>query len=180
MSGRSQFPGNRIPANRINSVARNLLGILPGANLSQATDVNFVGGGTVLQDSNQADIRYDHNISDNDKLFARYTYFGSHLDNPPVFGKEAGGAAVGSLSPQTGDYRSQHAAVNYTRTLSPTLLSELRLGFLRFRLNGFQSDAGLMTNDKVGIPNINTDDILTQGLAGINVRARSEPGLWVY
>lgn len=168
--GRMQFPGNRIPASRINSVANNLLGILPRANLSQATDVNFVGGGTVAQDTNQWDVRWDYNIGDRDKVFARYTYFGSHLDNPPVFGKEAGGAAVGSLSPQTGDYRSQHAAVNYTRSFSPSLLTEVRLGFLRFRLDGFQSDAGLMTNDKVGIPNINTSDILTQGLAGINVQ----------
>jgi hypothetical protein len=118
-AGRTQFPGNRIPANRINPVARNLLAILPRANLSQATDVNFVGGGTVLQDTNQWDIRYDYNISDKDKVFARYTYFGSHLENPPVFGKEAGGLAVGSLSPQTGDYRSQHTAVNYTRTFTP-------------------------------------------------------------
>jgi hypothetical protein len=168
--GRTVFPGNRIPANRINPVARNLLAILPRANLNQATDVNFVGGGTVLQDTNQWDLRYDYNITDKDKVFARYTYFGSHLDNPPVFGKEAGGLAVGSLSPQTGDYRSQQAAVNYTRTFTPSLLSELRLGFIRFRLDGFQSDAGLMTNDKVGIPGINTADILTQGLAGINVQ----------
>lgn len=169
-AGRTQFPGNRIPASRINPVARNLLNILPGANLSQATDVNYVGGGTVQQDSNQGDVRFDYNIGDNDKVFARYTYFGSHLDNPPVFGKEAGGLAVGSLSPQTGDYRSQHAAVNYTRTFTPTLLSELRAGFLRFRLDGYQSDAGLQTNNKVGIPGINSDDILTQGLAGINVQ----------
>jgi hypothetical protein len=169
-AGRTQFPGNRIPASRINPVARNLLSILPSANLSQATDVNFVGGGTVLQDTNQWDVRYDYNISDKDKVFARYTYFGSHLDNPPVFGKEAGGLAVGSLSPQTGDYRSQQTAVNYTRTITPTLLSEVRLGFIRFRLDGFQSDAGLMTNDKVGIPGINSADILTQGLAGINVQ----------
>lgn len=169
-NGRTQFAGNRIPSNRINPVARNLLGILPGANLSQATDVNFVGGGTVSQDNNQWDTRFDYNISDNDKVFARYTYFGSHLDNPPVFGKEAGGAAIGSLSPQTGNYRSQQAAMNYTRAFSSNLLSELRLGFIRFRLDGFQSDAGLMTNDKVGIPNINTSDILTQGLAGINVQ----------
>ena len=169
-AGRTQFPGNRIPTSRLNPVARNLLGILPSANLSQATDVNYVGGGTVLQDTNQWDVRFDYNMSETDKLFVRYTYFGSHLDNPPVFGKEAGGLAVGSLSPQTGDYRSQHVALNYTHTFTPTLLTEVRTGLLRFRLDGYQSDAGLNTNDKVGIPGINTDDILTQGLAGINVQ----------
>ncbi|MGH9629988.1 MAG: carboxypeptidase regulatory-like domain-containing protein, partial [Bryobacteraceae bacterium] len=97
-AGRQQFAGNRIPANRINPVARNLLELLPRANLSQATDVNFVGGGTVKQDSKQGDVRFDYNISDSDKLFVRYTLFTSQLDNPPVFGKVAGGLAVGSLS----------------------------------------------------------------------------------
>ncbi len=169
-ANRAQFPNNSIPASRINPVARNLLNILPRANLSQATDVNFVGGGTVIQDSNQADVRFDYNISDADKVFLRYTYFGSHLDNPPVFGKEAGGLAAGSLSPQTGDYRSQQAAVNYTHTFTPNLLTEVRAGLIRFRLDGFQADAGLKTNDKVGIPGINTSDKLTEGLAGINVQ----------
>lgn len=168
-SGRLPFPGNVIPANRINSVARNLLSILPRANLSQAPDVNYVAGGTVQQDNNQSDVRLDYNLSDSDKLFARYTYFGSRLDNPPVFGKEGGGLAVGSLSPQTGNYRSQQAALNYTHTFGPSLLTEMRAGLVRFRLDGFQSDAGLKTNDKVGIPGINTSDILTQGLAGITI-----------
>ena len=169
-AGRTQFPNNSIPAGRINPVARNLLNILPRANLSQAPDVNYVGIGTVIQDSNQADVRFDYNISDADKVFLRYTYFGSHLDNPPVFGKEAGGLAAGSLSPQIGDYRSQHAAVNYTRSFTPNLLTEVRAGLIRFRLDGFQADAGLKTNDKVGIPGINTNDKLTEGLAGINVQ----------
>lgn len=169
-AGRTQFPNNSIPASRISPTARNLIGILPRANISQATDVNFSGIGTVIQDTNQGDVRFDHHINDSNKLFARYTYFGSHLDNPPIFGKEAGGLAAGSLSPQVGDYRSQHAAVNYTRVFNPNLLTEVRAGFIRFRLDGYQADAGLMTNDKVGIPRINTSDKLTQGLAGINVQ----------
>lgn len=169
-SGRTQFPNNAIPSSRISPVARNLINILPKANLGQVTDVNFAGFGTVIQDTNQADVRYDYNISDSNKLFARYTYFGSHLDNPPIFGKEAGGLAAGSLSPQLGDYRSQQAAVNYTRVFNPNLLTEVRAGFLRFRLNGYQADAGLKTNDKVGIPGINSNDVLTQGLAGMNVQ----------
>jgi len=77
--------------------------------------------------------------------------------------------AVGSLSPETGHYRSQQAAVNYTHTFSGSLLTEVRAGLVRFRLDGFQADAGLKTNDKVGIPGINTTDILTQGLAGMTI-----------
>src|SRR5438034_2751118 len=99
---------NVICPDRISPVATKILGLLPQANLSQATDVNYAGGGTVLFNQDQFDIRHDWNISDQDKFFARYTYFSAFLDNPPLFGKKAGGPAIGGLSPQTGDFRSQH------------------------------------------------------------------------
>jgi len=167
-AGRSLFPNNTIPQSRISPVARNLLDLLPAPNLGQGTELNFAGGGSVAQDTEQWDVRSDYNIGDKAKMFGRYTLMESELLNPALFGV-AGGPAIGSLSPQTGDFRSQSAALNYTRTFDPTLLTEVRLGFTRFRLDGFQIDAGRRTNDEVGIPNINTDDILTQGLAGINV-----------
>jgi hypothetical protein len=172
-SGRQQFSCdgrlNVICPSRFSPVAVNLLALLPRANLNQNTDVNFVGSGTEVFDQNQIDTRYDYNITSQDRLFARYTYFGAHLDNPPIFGRKAGGPAVGGLSPQTGDFRSQQVAVNYTHTFSGGFLAELRLGFMRFRLDGLQADVGLNTNTEVGIPGINTSDPLTQGLAGINV-----------
>jgi Carboxypeptidase regulatory-like domain len=172
-TGRLQFSCNGvlnvICPDRINPVAKNLLGLLPRANLSQETDVNFVGGGTTLFDQDQFTIRFDANLSDKDKFFGRYTYLETLLDNPPLFGTKAGGLAVGGLSPQTGDTRSQHIALNYTHTFGASLLAEGRLGLVRFRLDGYQADADLRTNDEVGIPNINTGDRLTGGLAGIDV-----------
>lgn len=160
---------NVICANRISPVATKLLALLPGANLNQATDVNYAGGGTAAYDTDQFDIRYDWNISDQDKFFVRYTYLSSLLLNPPLFGAVAGGPAVGGLSPETADTRSQQVALNYTRTFSPTLLGEFRFGLVRFRLDGYQADADLRTDDDVGIPGINTGDRLTGGLAGIGI-----------
>lgn len=160
---------NIIPLNRISPVATNLLALLPTANINQNTSTNFAGGGSKLFNTDQFDVRVDWNISDSDKFFARYTYLGTLLDNPPLFGVVAGGIAVGGLSPQTGDTRSQHAALNYTHTFGPTLLTEVRVGAIRFRLTGWQSDSMLKTNDLVGIPGINTDDRRTGGLAGIDV-----------
>ncbi len=172
-TGRQQFSCNGvlnvICPDRISPVAQKLLGLLPRANLSQATDVNFAGGGTTLFDSDQFDVRHDWNVSDKDKFFARYTYLSTLLNNPPLFGTAAGGPAVGGLSPQTGNTRSQSVALNYTHTFSPSLLAEVRFGGARFRLDGFQADAGLKTDDQVGILGINTGDRLTGGLAGIGV-----------
>lgn len=160
---------NVICPSRFSPVAQKLLGLLPGPNLSQGTDVNYAGGGTALFDTDQFDVRYDWNISDRDKFFVRYTFLRSLLDNPPLFGAVAGGPAVGGLSPETADTRSQQVALNFTHTFSPSLLGEVRLGVARFRLDGYQADSNLKTDDQVGIPGINTGSPLTGGLAGIGV-----------
>ena len=160
---------NIIPVSRISPVAVNLLALLPEPNLSQGYDQNYNKGIVATKNRNQFDLRYDWNISDSDKFFARYTYFGAFFDNPGVFGRVASGPAVIGGSPIIAYYRDQSAALNYTHTFGPSLLAEFRLGWLRHRLDERPGDAGLRTNDAVGIPNINTDDISTQGLAGMNV-----------
>jgi carboxypeptidase family protein/TonB-dependent receptor-like protein len=174
-TGRTQFSNgsvmNVIPPDRIDSVAKNLLGILPSPNAgaADATDNNFVGGIHEIFNQWQVDTRSDINLSDKNKFFARYSMFKAHLENPPLFGVEAGGPSGGGLSPEVGDFTNQHAAINWTHTFGPTLLMEVRGGVSRFRLDAFQADSKLQTNNKVGIPNINTGDPLTGGLAGISV-----------
>jgi hypothetical protein len=172
-SGRQQFSCNGrlnvICPERINPVSRKLLELLPRPNLNQSTDLNFAGAGSSKVNQDQFDVRFDWNIRDADKFFARYTYFSAFQDNPPLFGPQAIGPAVGGLSPQTGDFRSQHVSLNFTHTFSPTLLTEARAGVVRFRLDGFQYDADLSTNDEVGIQGINDGNRLNGGLAGMNV-----------
>ena len=160
---------NVICPDRINPVAQNLLAILPKANVSQNTDNNYNGSTKESFNQNQVDTRGDVNISDTNKVFARYSIFKAHLSNPPLFGAEAGGPSSGGLSPEVGDFTNQHGAINWTHTFTPNLLMEARGGVSRFRLDAFQADSQLETNNKVGIPNIHTGDPLTGGLAGITV-----------
>ena len=178
-SQRTQFVNNTVPQSRVHPVASNLMNLLPRANLNQGIDVNFIGSGKVVTNTAQADVRVDAGLSDKDTAFARYSLSDVFLFNPSLFGRVAGGQALGSLSPQTGDFFSQHMSSNWTHTFGPTFLTEVRGGFSRFTLDGFQADAGLFTNDEVGIPNINTDDILTQGLAGIDVRSGGVGAWWM-
>jgi hypothetical protein len=166
---------NVICPDRIDPVARNLLGILPTPNAGTGTDNNYVGTTHEVFNQWQADSRGDVNISDKDKVFARYSMFKAHLENPPLFGVEAGGPSGGGLSPETGDFTNQHGAINWTHTFGSTLLMEARFGVSRFRLDALQADSQLETNNKVGIPNINTGDPLTGGLAGITVNGPVGP-----
>jgi hypothetical protein len=172
-TGRLPFSCNGVtnvicPA-RIDPVSKNLLALLPRANINQSTDLNYVASVKELFRQNSFDLRGDWNISDKDKFFGRYSYFSTYLNNPPLFGVEAGGPTQGGLSPEIANSLSQHAALNYTHTFGSNLLTEVRGGVVRFHLDALQLDSGLQTNTKVGIPNINTGDPRTGGLAGINI-----------
>ena len=164
---------NMIPSTAVNPVSVNLLSFLRGQLGNKFVDqtkpeVNFAGSTSLLFDQDQADARYDWNISEVNKIFLRYTYFSALLNNPPLFGL-AGGPAAGGLNAETAHYRDQLVGLNYTHTFSPTLLTEARFGIVRFALQGYQFDKGHKTDDEVGIKGINTDDPLTQGLAGITI-----------
>ena len=174
-AGRQQFSYggalNVIDPARLDPVAKNLLAILPLPNTGtgDATNNNYNGSLHEVFNQWQVDTRGDINISDKDKFFARYSMFKTNLANPPLFGVEAGGPSGGSLSPEIAHSTEQQAAINWTHTLTASLLSEVRFGASRFRLDAFQADSALQTNNKVGIPNINTGDPLSGGLAGITV-----------
>ena len=171
-SGRQQIScggiANVICPSRISPVAENLLNLLPRPNVNQSTDNNYVGNVKELFNQNEFDLRGDWNISSHDMFFARYSYFSTYLNSPPLFGI-AGGPTQGGLSPEVATSTSQQGALNYTHTFGGGLLSEFRAGVVRFHLSALQYDAGSETNNKVGIPGINTGSPLTDGLAGINI-----------
>jgi hypothetical protein len=169
-TGRAQFSCNGalnvICPDRISPVATKLLDLLPHANISQDTDLNYVGSGKVKFRTDQFDVRWDWDIGDRDKLFVRNTYLYSFLYNPPLFGVVAGGPPVGGLASEAVPTYDDGVALNYTHTFGPNLLAEFRGGLLRWHLLGFQTDADLKTNDEVGIPGLNLGGKITGGLAG--------------
>jgi hypothetical protein len=173
-TGRTQFSyggvANIIPPSRIDPVAKNLLGLLPTTGfINTGTDNNWAGTVPTTFNTYQFDSRVDYNISDKNKIFVSYSFFQDLFINGSILGTVAGGAAAAAGAAETGHTREQHNAINWTHTFSPNLLTEARLGFNRFRLDAYQADSGLETDNKVGIPNINTGSPTTGGLAGITV-----------
>ncbi|MBP7865386.1 MAG: TonB-dependent receptor [Acidobacteria bacterium] len=114
--------------------------------------------------SDQFDIRIDHNFSENDNMFGRFswardhTIMGSKLPLPLYAGWGSGDNSGNTWG----------AALGETHIFSPSLVNEFRAGFHRVHLGWFPTNYGIMAADEIGIPGVNFDD-LTSGMPLINV-----------
>src|SRR5262245_4772974 len=129
---RLPFPGNIIPANRISSLARTLKGLtaLPTNDKNPNIDSNFLRFYPNNTDNNKLTLKGDYNFSERDRLSVRYTrntrtsvvaggVYGTPIDADAGVGTSRVDTAV------------QNSSINYTRTFSPTLLTEVLVGVQR-------------------------------------------------
>ena len=172
-SGRTQFPGNIIPTNRLNPIAVKILALLPTAGSTNGTNYvnNYVGTASTRFDTNQYSARMDAFLTDKTRAFVRYIYFGSDLYAPGVYGQLAGGASLGVGGGVGGDSvgNNQDVAANYSHIFSPDLLFDARFGWSRYGVNNLQPDDHLNTDTQVGLSGINDGSLTQSGLSTINI-----------
>ncbi len=120
------FPGNRIPAARISSVARNILPLLPTP-IDNGLFNNYISVGRAAADSNQYNLKLDHAFSDRNRVngFFNRDYL-LQSDAETIAGPTTPGRATGS---QNTIARASHDLI-----LSPTVLNHLNVGFTRYRV----------------------------------------------
>lgn len=168
--GRTQFPNNIIPANRLSPITQRLAALLPDPNTPDPTlfSRNYTKSGSFISDTDATDGRIDYNLNENTRMFTRYTFLRSVYDAPPIFGNVLGGTGFGPQA-EVGGTRTQNLSFTLTRVLRPNLVGEFRFGFTRFRSNLAQTDIGLNTAQEIGIPGINKgNDPFTDGLPQMN------------
>lgn len=127
---RDPFPGNRIPSSLLDPVALKLLAFYPLPNASGApfTGVgNYVTSPSDRNDTDAVDVRADHVLSQNHRLFGRVSLNKSNYFTPGPFPNVASPGASSKLD----TYR--HVVLDYSWTVSPTSVVELRGGFNRAR-----------------------------------------------
>ncbi|MDX2178464.1 MAG: TonB-dependent receptor [Bryobacteraceae bacterium] len=127
---RTAFPGNRIPADRIDPVARNVLAYYPQPNqagLPGTRQQNFYNAGSAAVDTNNYDLRIDHNLSERQRIFGRISRRYSFNGPPQLFPGETG-AAEGRIN--LNDWGT-NAVFDYANTLTGSSILNLRLSFAR-------------------------------------------------
>jgi len=171
---RQLFPGNMIPANRIDPVARNILQIFALPNLLGQTN-NFRLNTLSVQHEDQYDGRVDHTFSEKDGIFARYTQGSSDVTYPSALPIEKGGV-LNSLA-YSGSNRLNHApslqaTVQEVHSFTPALVNQAALGYTRFYLRVTPIDLGNNTSDKLGLTGSNTSYVAS-GLASFSLSGYS-------
>lgn len=127
---RDTFAGNVIPLSRFDAVAVNAMKYYPQPNTSGnpiTNQNNYTNSGPAGINIDQFDVRIDHNISNSQKFFARYSHRRNE-DVPPIFFPKDLTIAEGRVIQQD---RVRGAVADYTHTLSPTTVLSARLGFAR-------------------------------------------------
>src|SRR5215510_6754047 len=163
---RQQFPNNVIPQNRWDPVTARLINAYP-LPTSTALVNNLVTAPTRAQDWDQYDVRVDHNHSERNTFFTRYSWSKTVTTNPFTFAAvQLPGLpkAVGLGNEDTfacaSTLRAHHAVINWVHVLSPQMILDLRAGYARFQLDFTQAD--VEANDqlgvKLGVPNANQQE----------------------
>ena len=168
---RAQFPGNKIPASRISSVALKVLSYMPPPNC--ITPNNTYSSNNWCDPANSDEDHYhnilakvDHNINEKNHVFFRYGGY-NRSENRPFNGIV--GVAESGQQPY---YRiSNSAGGDWVYTITPTLIANVRATYTRLIEWGFgQANKGFDPAGKLGLP--------ASLLNGLPAGAAHDFGVW--
>lgn len=166
---RQQFPGNRIPDNRIDPAARRILSLLPLPNQSGIPEAsnnrftsNYVNPGSTRPSNDEVTARVDHSSGEAARTFGRFTYFrssGTQQMTIPGVLNSAGNAGTGN---------SYQVALGHTQTFSPSTVGEATFGFLRSASRTDPATLGIDVPSQLGIARSPTNVVPTVNVSGFS------------
>jgi hypothetical protein len=175
-SGRTPFPNNQIPFNRVNPVSLKLLQLLPaeipGSSLAAPSN-NYFAVLPFQKTADSYDAKIDAQLTEKDHLSGRFSYQHVSVFQAPVFGDIAGGPAQGAFE-GTGNQNAMSTGVNYDRAFSATLLTEVRIGVAHYHNDATPAGYGHDYATQIGVPGVNISQF-TSGQVGIDLGSFSSP-----
>ena len=148
---RDPFPGNIIPQNRIDPIAKGILGYTESPNLGlyPLGQGRFLNNESARNTNDQYSVRVDHTLGVTDQLFGRYSFSDERALVPGAL--HAGGSVR--------QPRPQIATIGYTHFFNSSIANDFRVGYTRFRMNlagifAFTENIAkkLGVNDQEGLP----------------------------
>jgi hypothetical protein len=143
------FPGNIIPGSRLTGASAQpgalqtqaLLALFPSLpSTASPLGNNYSASGNNTLDSNGFDVRSDFVATSKVNVFGRYSFQQFKRSGPGLYGVALGGHALPS-DPSVGDFagdskvRNQSIAAGFDYVLSPTFLTDVRFGYMRYHVS---------------------------------------------
>jgi hypothetical protein len=160
--------GNRLDPAAKAFMARIPIPNVPKSAINQTSNYFALLPTTYTRDT--FDVKVNYIPTSKSTVFARYSYSGSSIFDPPVLSDPAnltdptlgaGGGAIGGGSAGTAGGRIQSVGLGATYTITPSMLVDWNFGYTRQRLNAFNTDISQNTGTQLGIPGSNG-----QGVSG--------------
>ena len=130
------FPGNRIPAGRIDATGAALAALYPDPT-SAETAGNFVSSPLIPHDTWKVTVRTDHHLSDRRALFFRYSFARDDTDNPfPGPSRNLPGFGTRTVD------GTHNLAVGLTQAFGLRVFNDLRVGWNRLGRDVLPDNAG--------------------------------------
>src|SRR2546421_2156633 len=158
---------NIIPAALIDPISAKLMAFLPPIPTTAPIASNYFALLGFHKDTDFVDAKVDANLTDKNRLSARFSYQRPSIFQAPIFGL-AGGPAQNNFE-GSGLQNTYSTGINYNRFFSNTLVAEFRVGASWYHNEAHNSDYGTNTSETLGIPGVNLDKTITSGIVGIQI-----------
>jgi len=164
-SGRTRFPNNQVPLDRISYAAAKLGPMIPLPNLQTAGYANnYFSSTNFVTTRDNVDAKVNYNSAPGTSFFARYSASPTYIFDPPALGDAMGQPNL-TGHPGKGLGLTQTAGIGATHTFTPRLLFDGNVGFTRQRIAGENIDIGKNYGlDVLKIPGTNGPSRLQGGV----------------
>jgi hypothetical protein len=175
--GRTAFPGNVIPQDRIDATAKKIIGLLPMPNLPGETN-NYFAQAPFEFNRWTLDTKVNWNATSKLNIFGRYSHLDFWTFNEAVYGDVLQGVPIAGGNPGTGQGYTANFSAGGTYVFSQGLVADAHFGYVRMYTDVAHSDIGQNKGmDMFGIPGLNGPRAFEGGMPVFNFDTYQSPGI---
>ncbi|MGB2714613.1 MAG: TonB-dependent receptor [Vicinamibacterales bacterium] len=175
--GRTAFPGNIIPQDRIDATAKKIISLYPMPNLPGETN-NYFAQAPFEFNRWTLDTKVNWNATSKLNIFGRYSHLDFWTFNQAVLGDVLQGTPIAGGNPGTGQGYTANFSAGGTYVFSPALVADAHFGYVRMYTDVAHSDIGQNKGmDLFGIPGLNGPRAFEGGMPVFNFDTYHSPGI---
>lgn len=159
-TGRTPFPNNVVPPDRIDPTAAKIAAAYPLPNIPNLVANNYYATGAYVYDRPKLDVKGTWVATPKLNVAGRLGWLHYNMINPPVFGDSGGGpvsAAGGRAGNASGDVYSSTYSASYV--LRPTFIVDSYFGYTESNSNHDPIRQSEKIGQSLGLPGTNVTDL---------------------